>query len=129
MSTKSKSTKTKAADGGSAGNVRKASRPRDEMAIMLKLAGREYRLRPGDFTPRDDLAVYQACGVSIMQIFAGEVHLFTLMALLWRSRVNDGETDLTWDEVLDEGTFADFNDVEILDEAAASQEDADRPEA
>lgn len=81
--------------------------------LRMKLGGRQYRLRPGDFTARDDMLVYGACGLSITQIFGGEIHLFTLMALLWRVRVHEGNDDLTFDEVLDEKTFAEFDDVEL----------------
>lgn len=78
----------------------------DNLEIQLTFQNRAYRLRPKDFTGTDDLEVYKATGVSITDVFLGQISLFTIAALIWRYRVNNGEAKLTYREVNDAMDFS-----------------------
>lgn len=84
--------------------------------------GVQYELSPDDFTGADDLALFRATGVTIMDVFARKaVSLFTIAGLVWRWRVNHGEPDLTFEQVNGAMKFSDL----VADDA----EGAPAPEA
>lgn len=71
-----------------------------ERTLSLEHDGKVYNLTAGDFTAVDDLEIFRTCGLTLTDVFArGRVSLFSIAALVWRYRVNDGEEDLTYLEV------------------------------
>lgn len=70
-----------------------------ERVLSLEHEGQVYNLTARDFNALDELAIYRATGVTLLQIFGGGASLFTVAALVWRWRVNHGEDDLTFVDV------------------------------
>jgi hypothetical protein len=95
----------------------------DERALQLTLDGRTYVMRLNDFTGADDLAIYQATGFTVFQVFGGDaLTLFTVAALLWRHRVRHGEPQLTFDAVNGALSFDALETVTTeIDEKAAPE--------
>lgn len=97
------------------------TKKKDELALELDVAGRSYRLVMSDYTGSDDLAIYRETGLSVADIFAGQVSLFTVAALLWRHRVRNGEPGLTYAAVNDTLTFDALETVRETNDAAEGQ--------
>ena len=84
-----------------------------ERVLSLEHDGTVYNLTARDFTAIDDLEVHRACGVTIADVFFhGRVSLFTMAALVWRYRVNDGEDTLTYLDVAKTFTFDSIETVQ-----------------
>lgn len=80
--------------------------------ISFEHDGQVYNLSPNDFTAEDELAIYRACGATLVAIFNGQATtLFSIAALLWRHRVTNGEPDLSYTDVA--RTFR-YSDLETL---------------
>lgn len=69
-------------------------------ALHVTVEDVEYELVAESFTAEDDLAIYRAVGASLLDIFGGNITLYTIAALLWRHRVRNGEPTLTLEQVL-----------------------------
>ena len=77
-----------------------------ERVLSLEHEGRVYNLTARDFNALDDLEVHRATGSTVADIFFHhKVTLFTMAALVWRHRVNEGEGDLTFTDVARTFTF------------------------
>lgn len=72
-----------------------------------------YRFGLGDFTGADELAIYQATGLTLPQVFLSPT-LFAIAALVWRWRIRHGEPGLKFTTVADGFTFNDV-DYDIPD--------------
>jgi hypothetical protein len=83
-----------------------------ERVLSLEHEGRVYNLSARDFNGVDDLEMHRAIGFTLAQVFfGGKVTLFTIAALVWRYRVNNGEPDLTYLDVAKTFTFDDITTV------------------
>lgn len=76
-----------------------------EAAFVLDYEGQTLTLRLADFTGTDDLAVKQATGVNVFEIFEGEISLYTMAALIWRHLVAQGRADLAYSDVNNKMNF------------------------
>lgn len=86
--------------------------------------GRSYTLTPYDFSALDELEIHRVTGATLTSIFTGRATtLFTVAALLWRTRVNDGEDDLAFTDVAK--TFG-YRDMETI---SNSPKEGGSPEA
>lgn len=95
----------------------------EEPKIKLALDGVRYEVGPSDFTATDDLEMFRATGVTIMDVFAKKaISLFSVAALLWRYRVNHGEPKLTFSDVADAMTFDSLSVADDDDEGTPSPE-------
>lgn len=95
-----------------------------ERVLSLEHDGQVYNLTPRDFTALDDLEVHRVTRHTIADIFFhSRVTLFTMAALVWRYRVNEGEPDLTYLEVA--RTFT-FDSIETVTDGP---QETSRPEA
>lgn len=60
--------------------------PSDDFLLEITVDGRTYKIRALDFSAEDDLAIFQKTGVTLAEIIAGRITLFTVAAILWRYR-------------------------------------------
>lgn len=70
--------------------------------LSVEVDGVRYDMSPSDFTGLDELAVKRELGMTLVQVFrelSEEPSLYGLAALVWRYRVGEGETDLTFEQV------------------------------
>lgn len=82
-----------------------------ERVLSLEHDGTSYNLTARDFTAVDDLEIHRATGATITDIFfRGAVTLFTMAALVWRHRVNNGE-DLAYLDVARTFTYDSISSV------------------
>lgn len=80
-----------------------------EFVLSFELDGQVYNLTPDDFTAWDDHELKRATGMSLAHIFmtlSSDPSVAGIAALLWRYRVNDGETGLTFEDVARSFPFA-----------------------
>jgi hypothetical protein len=102
----------------------------DHPCMQVTVDGVEYRMESADFSAEDDLAVYRATGMTLMDIFSGSITLFTVAALVWRYRVRNGEPTLQLGEVLPHVKLLELETLKFTkDEGASPEGGAPKPRA
>jgi len=98
--------------------------------VTISQGGRTLSFSLGDLGPRDDLACRKATGWNVAELLnAEQVGGLELLAIWWLARRQNGEPDLTFDEVMDE--FPTISDIIAagFDSPQVDDDEATGPEA
>jgi hypothetical protein len=104
----------------------------DSPGLSVSVDGKTYTVRESDLTAHDARALRLETGMSwrgLLDVASKDFDIDLLAALVWLARRLEGETDLAYEQVLDEVGYDSDLEINVDDQRTASPETGGSPEA